>query len=266
MDKHGIKLSSFHLIGKAVETSPDIAREISGRPRSRRTRPGVDNSYQLFARRGETLIATASRPFTSHRRDAGRLERLLDAQLHPHPETLQDPASSIISTSRANDEPFIVPVPDGFRDGALHFHMNDIVSFPFAGWNPAAYEQALRDEFDQLYDEGAQRRRMMVVTCMTASQGHAGRARALDPFLAYAKSKENVWFARKDRSPATCWLTALARRHQSWLAECDRPAWPTLKETSRCPDPLKQARVLVLGGSSGIGLRPRPRPSQPAPT
>ena len=36
--------------------------------------------------------------------------------------------------------------------------MNDIVSFPFEGWNPAAYEQALRDEFDQLYEEGAHRR------------------------------------------------------------------------------------------------------------
>jgi hypothetical protein len=24
-------------------------------------------------------------------------------------------------------------------------------SFPFDGWNPAAYEQALKDEFDQLY-------------------------------------------------------------------------------------------------------------------
>jgi hypothetical protein len=42
--------------------------------------------------------------------------------------------------------------------------MNDIVSFPFQGWSPAAYEQALKDEFDQLYEEGTSRRRMMVVS------------------------------------------------------------------------------------------------------
>ncbi len=33
------------------------------------------------------------------------------------------------------------------------FHKDDIVSFPLVAWIPAAYEQALRDEFDQLYEE-----------------------------------------------------------------------------------------------------------------
>jgi hypothetical protein len=66
------------------------------------------------------------------------------------------------------------------------------------GWNPAAYEQALRDEFDQLYEEGAHRRRMMVTSLHDRISGHAGRVRALDRFLAYAKSKGDVWFARKD--------------------------------------------------------------------
>ena len=78
------------------------------------------------------------------------------------------------------------------------FHMNDIVSFPFSGWNPAAYEQALKDEFDQLYEEGARRRRMMVVSLHDRISGHAGRVRALDRFLVYARSKRGVWFARKD--------------------------------------------------------------------
>jgi peptidoglycan/xylan/chitin deacetylase (PgdA/CDA1 family) len=72
------------------------------------------------------------------------------------------------------------------------------VAFPFVGWNPAAYEQALRDEFDQLYEEGAKRRRMMVISLHDRISGHAGRVRALDRFLGYAKSKEDVWFARKD--------------------------------------------------------------------
>jgi hypothetical protein len=76
--------------------------------------------------------------------------------------------------------------------------MNDIVSFPFENYNPAAYEQALKDEFDQLYEEGSHKRRMMVVSLHDRISGHANRVRVLDRFLAYAKSKPGVWFARKD--------------------------------------------------------------------
>src|SRR5438270_13810517 len=98
----------------------------------------------------------------------------------------------------SRDEPFIVPLKGGdFVTVPYTFHMNDIVSFPFAGWNPAAYEQALKDEFEQLYDEGARRRRMMVVSLHDRISGHADRVRVLDRFLAYAKAKPGVWFARK---------------------------------------------------------------------
>ena len=47
MDKHGVKLSSF-MIGKAVETSPDIAREIVRRGHEAAAHGRVwGNSYQL---------------------------------------------------------------------------------------------------------------------------------------------------------------------------------------------------------------------------
>jgi peptidoglycan/xylan/chitin deacetylase (PgdA/CDA1 family) len=45
---------------------------------------------------------------------------------------------------------------------------------------------------------GAHRRRMMVVSFHDRISGHAGRVRVLDRFLTYAKSKPDVWFARKD--------------------------------------------------------------------
>jgi hypothetical protein len=99
----------------------------------------------------------------------------------------------------SRDEPFIVPLKGGdFVTVPYTFHLNDIVSFPFSGWNPAAYEQALRDEFDQLYEEGAHRRRLMVVSLHDRISGHANRVRVLDRFLTYARSKPDVWFARKD--------------------------------------------------------------------
>jgi peptidoglycan/xylan/chitin deacetylase (PgdA/CDA1 family) len=114
-------------------------------------------------------------------------------------ETLQDLSFLYHIDEPSHDEPFIIPVRGrDFVTVPYTFHMNDIVSFPFAGWNPAAYEQALRDEFDQLYEEGAHRRRMMVVSLHDRISGHAGRVRVLDRFLTYAKSKGDVWFARKD--------------------------------------------------------------------
>src|SRR5260221_11070478 len=95
---------------------------------------------------------------------------------------------------------FIVPVRGrDFVTVPYTFHMNDIVSFPFSGWNPAAYEQALRDEFDQLYEEGAHRRRMLVISLHDRISAHAGRGRVLDRFLSYAMRKPDAWFARKDK-------------------------------------------------------------------
>ena len=47
--------------------------------------------------------------------------------------------------------------------------MNGIVAYPFEGYNPAAYEQALKDEFVQLYEEGATKRRMMVMALHVGS-------------------------------------------------------------------------------------------------
>lgn len=90
--------------------------------------------------------------------------------------------------------------------------MNDIVSFPFAAWNPAAYEQALRDEFDQLYEEGAQRRRMMVTSLHDRISGHAGRVRALDRFLAMPKARGMSGSRGRMRSPVMYWPIAPERR------------------------------------------------------
>jgi len=39
---------------------------------------------------------------------------------------------------------------------------------------------------------------MMVIGLHDRISGHAGRVRVLDRFLTYARSKPDVWFARKD--------------------------------------------------------------------
>src|SRR5882724_3305864 len=200
MDKHAIKLSSF-MIGKAVETSPDLAQEIVRRGHEAAAH-GREwrNSYQLSRDDEKRFIGDSVETI---QRVTGQIPigwnaYWMRSSIHIL-ETLQDLGFLYSIDEPSRDEPFIVPVRGrDFVTVPYTFHMNDIVSFPFDGWNPVAYEQALRDEFDQLYEEGAHRRRMMVFSLHDRISGHAGRVRVLDRFLTYAKSKRDVWFARKD--------------------------------------------------------------------
>jgi peptidoglycan/xylan/chitin deacetylase (PgdA/CDA1 family) len=200
VDKHGIKLSSF-MIGKAVENSPDLAREIVRRGHEAAAHGRVwDNSYQLSRDEEKRFIADSVETIKriTGQQPIGWNAYWMRNSVHIL-ETLQELGFLYHIDEPSHDEPFIVPVRGrDFVTVPYTFHMNDIVSFPFVGWNPAAYEQALRDEFDQLYEEGGHRRRMMVVSLHDRISGHAGRVRALDRFLTYAKSKDDVWFARKD--------------------------------------------------------------------
>jgi putative urate catabolism protein len=55
----------------------------------------------------------------------------------------------------------------------------------------------LKDSFDQLYDEGAIRPRMMSVGLHARISGRPGRARALARFLDYVRSHQDVWVCRR---------------------------------------------------------------------
>ena len=115
-------------------------------------------------------------------------------------EILQDLGFIYHIDDPSRDEPFITPVRGkDFVTVPYTYHMNDLILPQFMGYNPAAYEQALTDEFDQLYAEAATRRRMMVIGMHDRVSGHAAGT-GLDRFLTYARGHKDVWFARKDRS------------------------------------------------------------------
>jgi peptidoglycan/xylan/chitin deacetylase (PgdA/CDA1 family) len=77
--------------------------------------------------------------------------------------------------------------------------LNDIAGFDFPGFNPAAYEQQLTDECDQLYAEGATRRRVMVIGLHGRISSHACRVRVLDRIFTRLRGHDDVWWARKDQ-------------------------------------------------------------------
>lgn len=198
-DKHDIKVTSF-MIGKAVEQHPELAREIIRRGHEAAAHGQTwTASYDLPREQEKAFIkasadtiqlVTGVRPVGWNAywiRNSNNIS-----------ETLQDLGFLYSIDEPSRDEPFIIPVRG--RDFVMvpyTIHMNDMV-FPFQGYDPHAHEQALRDEFDQLYEEGATRRRMMVIAMHDRLSGHANRIRALDRFLTYVKSHKGVWFARKD--------------------------------------------------------------------
>jgi peptidoglycan/xylan/chitin deacetylase (PgdA/CDA1 family) len=220
-DKHGIKMSSF-MIGRAVDKAPDLAREIVRRGHEAAAHGRTwENSYALDAEAERRFIAdcvesivkaTGTRPIGWNAYWMRNSPRTLDL--------LQSLGFLYHIDEPSRDEPFVVRLRGGdFVTVPYTFHLNDIVSFPFVAWSAAAYEQALRDEFDQLYDEGAQRRRMMVISLHDRISGHANRVRSLDRFLTYARSKPGVWFARKDEIAR--W--ALANRAGTPVLKRDAP-------------------------------------------
>jgi peptidoglycan/xylan/chitin deacetylase (PgdA/CDA1 family) len=199
-DKHQIKMSSF-MIGRAVDKAPDLAREIvrrgheagaHGRTWENSYALNADAERQFIADGVESIVrATGAHPTGWNAYWMRNSPRTLDI--------LQSLGFLYHIDEPSRDEPFIVTLKGGdFVTVPYTFHLNDIVAFPFVGWNATAYEQALRDEFDQLYEEGSHRRRMMVFGLHDRISGHATRVRSLDRFLTYARSKPDVWFARKD--------------------------------------------------------------------
>jgi peptidoglycan/xylan/chitin deacetylase (PgdA/CDA1 family) len=199
-DKHKIKVSSF-MIGKAVEQAPELAQEIVRRGHEAAAHGRVwSNSYNLSREQEKRFIADSAE--TIHRitgqQPIGWNAYWMRSSVYIL-ETLQELGFVYQIDEPSHDEPFIIPVKGkDFVTVPYTFHMNDISSFPFEGYNPMAYELALKDEFDQLYEEGATRRRLMLIGMHDRINGHANRIRVLDRFLQYATSKGDVWFARKD--------------------------------------------------------------------
>ena len=72
--------------------------------------------------------------------------------------------------------------------------------FPFEGWNSLVYEQTLKDELDQLYQESATHRRLMVISLHDCISGHAGRVRLVEPpsWSTRKATKGMVWTQRRN--------------------------------------------------------------------
>lgn len=76
--------------------------------------------------------------------------------------------------------------------------VNDMRFATVQGFNSGTqFLQYLKDSFDVLYAEGADTPRMMSVGLHCRISGRPGRFAALEAFLRYARSHDDVWFCRR---------------------------------------------------------------------
>jgi len=142
-------------------------------------------------------------------------------------ETLQDLGFLYHIDEPSRDEPFIRPGPwAGLRHRSLHLSLERHRVFSLRRLESGKLtSRRCATNSTQLYEEGAHQRRMMVASLHDRISGHAGRVRALDRFLTYARSKGDVWFARKDENrPLRAGQPRQHAGYRSGSAERHRPA------------------------------------------
>ena len=199
-DKHAIKVTSF-MIGQAVEKHPELAAEIVNRGHEAAAHGRHwENQYLLDpdAERQWILDSVNAIDRATGTRPRGYNSYWMRGSVHTL-EILQQLHFTYHIDDLSADEPFIQQLPRGpFVTVPYTVHMNDIASFDFAHFSPSDYEQQLTDEFEQLYEEGATRRRMMSLSLHDRISGHGSRVRALDRFLSAVRLRPDVWWARRD--------------------------------------------------------------------
>jgi peptidoglycan/xylan/chitin deacetylase (PgdA/CDA1 family) len=199
-DKHAIKVTSF-MIGAAVERHPELAAEIVHRGHEAAAHGcRWENQYLLEpeAERQWILASVDAIEQATGATPRGYNCYWMRGSVHTL-EILRQLGFIYHIDDLSADEPFIQQISGGpLVTVPYTVHMNDIASFDFTRFAPYDYERQLQDEFEQLYEEGAARRRMMSLSLHDRISGHASRVRGLDRFLSHVRQRPDVWWARRD--------------------------------------------------------------------
>ena len=198
-DRYKIKCSAF-ISGNCVDLIPEIGTEIAQRGHECAAH-GKMHDWQMQMSREEEY-AFIKQGVDSLIRVTGQIPIGYNCKaLRRSPHTLsilQELGFLYHIDDVSRDEPFIIPV-NGKPFVVVPYtrHLNDFEHFILYQQDVNGYEQALRDEFDTLYEEGGHRRRLMVISWHDRVARPA-RVRALTRFIEYAQKKKGIWFARKD--------------------------------------------------------------------
>ena len=200
-DRHGVKVTS-HMIGEAVQRHPrksfNADMKLPGMVRVGSQYAMSREEEREFLVAGTEMVeaATGQRPVGYNcnwlRRGPNTLSLLQELGYLYHIDDL------------SRDEPFIEPV-DGKDFVVVPYTLrnNDILLVEGRNYSPANFLEQIKMDFDQLYEEAGQRRRMMSVSAHDRISGTPQMVRAWDAFLRYVNEKPGVTFLHKDA--IACW-------------------------------------------------------------
>lgn len=98
----------------------------------------------------------------------------------------------------SRDEPFTTKVKGkNFVVMPYTLRNNDIVQVAGNHWSPDQFLSQLKHEFDQLYAEGATKRRMMSISFHDRIGGTPAMVHAMEEFIKYTQQKTGVVYMRK---------------------------------------------------------------------
>ena len=199
-DRRQVKVTS-HMVGAAVDLHPALAKEI------------VQRGHEA-AGHGQTWTPqysmTPEQERESYKQGIASIERATGTRPvgfnafwlrgTPHTlEILQELGFIYHIDDVSRDEPFLINVKGRpFAVVPYTLHMNDIVNFEARNFSTQDYAGDLKREFDMLYTESANRRRMMSVSAHDRIAGRPARTQVLEEFIDYAQSHPGVVFMRKD--------------------------------------------------------------------
>lgn len=197
--KYDIKVTS-HVVGAAAIKYPEIAKAIANDGHEIAAH-GIawenqwDKNYNdelNFIKKGVDTVASITGQkavgYNSNwlRRSPNTLKILQDLGFVYHIDDL------------SRDEPFITKVRGkNFVVMPYTLRNNDIVQVSGSHWSPDQFLTQLKMEFDQLYEEGATKRRMMSISFHDRIGGQPAMVKAMEEFIKYAKEKKGVVFMRK---------------------------------------------------------------------
>lgn len=199
-DELGIKVTS-HMVGAAVLKNPDLAKEIVTRGHEAAAhgmswRSQYNMAYpeeKAFIREGADAIrkVTGFNPVGYNanwlRRGDNTLKILKELGFKYHIDDL------------SRDEPFITRVEgQNFAVVPYTLRCNDILLIEGKNFSADQFAQQVRAEFDQLYKEGATRRRQLSISFHDRIGGTPQMVKVTHDLIRYMQQHEGVTFKRKD--------------------------------------------------------------------
>lgn len=216
--------ATCHMAGSAVERNPQLAREIVERgheaaahgqswvPQYPVTADEERASYE--ANVDSIVRATAVRPVGFdgfwRRSTPQTLEILQDLGFIYHIDDVSRDEPSLMSV---RGKPFAV-VP-------YTLELNDLIAYEVRNYSTEQYAADLKNEFEMLYTEAENRRRMMSITAHDRIAGRPARAKVLEEFIIYAQRRPGVVFMRKDEIARFALASSITPQEEEATREVD---------------------------------------------